>query len=278
MNRKKLVILTIFLMSFLCFKSSNAQITLDNIVTPHDGIGFDFYTVDISPTETKYLFEDTVTNTLSLYNMDFTPFMLNIAVPEPFGLWTHQVLYVSRSLFDCDSTNIEYVYESPTIGTNTFYIMRTDGTQLFRLDSANGPYCLGGCLGMSDIIQPIRNTSAGAKLFLQRPNTQNIYIYSLCGTLTTDPLGINLRNNSYVTVFPNPTSHLLTFKINPPDNINNYELVIVDNNAKEARREKIEAGNDKYVIDISGYNSGTYFYSLCTKNKSCQTGKFIITK
>ena len=212
--------------------------------------------------------------------MDFTPFMLDIAVPEPFAPFSnaYQVIYVTRTLFDCDSTNIEYVYESPGNSTKTFYIMRTDGTQLFRLDSADGPYCLGGCLGMSDVIQPIKNTSSGAKLFLQRPFTGEINIYSLCGTFTTDIFEDVMRNNSYVTVFPNPTSHILTFKINPPDNMNEYELVIVDSNAKEARREKIEKGIDKYIIDVSGYNNGTYIYSLCTKNKSYQTGKFIITK
>src|SRR2546423_596911 len=92
--------------------SSSAQITLDNTVTSITAIGQDFYTVQISSTETKYLFEDTVANSFSLYNMDFTPFMINIAVPEPFDNWTFQVMYVTRSLFDCDTSNIEYVYEA----------------------------------------------------------------------------------------------------------------------------------------------------------------------
>ena len=68
MNSNKLVILTICLLSFLCFKNVNAQITLDTIVTPTLGLGYSFYTVQISSTETKYLIEDTVTNTFSLYN------------------------------------------------------------------------------------------------------------------------------------------------------------------------------------------------------------------
>ncbi len=259
----------------------HAQITLDNIVTPKNAIGYDFYTVQISKTETKYLFADTLTNTFSLYNMDFTPFLSNIAVPEPFAntSFAFQVIYVTRSLFDCDSTNIEYAYEATGIGKKPFYIMRTDGTQLFKLDTANGPYCLGGCLGMSDIIQPIKNTSAGAKLFLQRTNNSGkIHIYSLCGTLPTDVFDFKTISQYFVKIFPNPTSGTLTFQINPPDNINEYELVILDNNAKEVSREKVNLKSNRHEIDISNFSNGTYYYSLCTKDKTYKSGKFILTK
>src|SRR5207244_2606468 len=44
----------------------NAQITLDTVVTPQMGIGDGFYLAQISPSETKYVLEDTVTNTFSL--------------------------------------------------------------------------------------------------------------------------------------------------------------------------------------------------------------------
>lgn len=259
--------------------NTRAQITLDTIVTTKDGLGWDFYPVQISKTETKYLFEDTTTNTFSLYNMNFTPFMTNIAVPQPFARFTYQVLFVTRTLFDCDSTNIEYVYENPVGGTTPFYVMRTDGTQLFKLDSTISIYCLGGCLGMSDIIQPIRNTSAGAKLFLHKGiSNGKVYIYSLCGTNPTDIFDYRSVNQSMVKVFPNPTSGTLTFQINPPDNMNDYELVIFDTNAKEVRREKINSGNNKYVIDVSNYSSGAYYYSLSTKDKTYKSGKFILTK
>jgi hypothetical protein len=271
-------ILLSFFLSFIFFKS-NAQITFDTTITPLDGLGWDFYTVQISSTETKYLFEDTVTNTFSLYNMDFTPFMTNIAVPQPFESFTFQVLYVTRSLFDCDTSNIEYAYATTSGGTKPFYIMRADGTQLFQLDSAFGIFCLGGCLGLSDIIKPIRNTSAGAKLFLHKGIANiDVHIYSLCGTLPEEVFDFMNINQSFVKIFPNPSSSSLTFQINLPDNINEYELVIWDNNAKEIKREKVNLRNDKHFIDISSFSSGTYYYSLCTKTKAYQSGKFILTK
>ena len=261
--------------------NSSAQITLDNVVTSITSIGQDFYTVQISNTETKYLFEDTTTNTFSLYNMDFSPFMLNITVPEPFNNWTFQVLYVSRSLFDCDSATIEYAYQAATSNSKTFYIMRTDGTQLFSLDSANGPYCAGGgCLSLSDVIRPIRNTSDGTKLFLQRHilGQVSIYIYSLCGSLVDDVFDIAYQNQNYITVFPNPSSSTLTFSINSPDNINDFDLILYDINSLAIKKEKVNSLNKNYLIDMSNFSNGTYYYSLCSKNKIYQSGKFILTK
>jgi hypothetical protein len=60
--------------------------------------------------------------------------------------------------------------------------------------------------------------------------------------------------------------------------MNEYELVIVDNSAREVKREKVNSLNINYSIDMRNYSSGTYYYSLCTKNKSYQSGKFILTK
>jgi hypothetical protein len=211
--------------------------------------------------------------------MDFTPFLTNIAVPEPFDMYhgLFQVLYITRTLFDCDSLNIEYAYYSPANINRPFRIVRTDGTILFNKDSANGPYSYGNMLGGTDMIRPIINTSSGAKLFLQN-NASQRFIYSLCGTLPDDVFDFTNLNKPFVKIFPNPSSGYLTFEINPPDNMNEYELVIIDNNVKELKREKVNTGNNKYIIDLSKFSSGIYYYSLCTKSKAYQTGKFLIIK
>ncbi len=276
---KKLIIISITWM--LCMAGIKAQITLDTIVYPVDA-AYLFRPVQISPSETKYFFADTATNTFGLFNMDFTPFMTNIAVPEPFAFTTDafQPLYITRTLFDCDSSNIEYAYYSPGNINKPFRIVRTDGTILFAIDSANGPYCSGNCLGLTDIIRPIRNTSDGAKLFLQKssPTPTQIHIYSLCGTLPMDVFDFAIFNESFVRMSPNPSSGLLTFQINLPDNMNEYELLIFDNGAREMKREKINSYNNNYSIDMHDFNSGNYYYVLSTKDKTYQSGKFILTK
>jgi hypothetical protein len=262
--------------------STKGQITLDTALQ-NANLVYYFNTVQISETETKYYMADTVTNTFSLYNMDFTPFMLNVIVPEPFNNYSpwisvYRAVYITRSLFDCDTSNIEYAYEAATNGNLRFYIMRTDGTQLFSLDSANGPYCFGDCLGGADWVKPIVQTSAGAKLFLQRPGPGNINIYSLCGNLPTQIFDFTNSNQQFVKIFPNPSSNSLSFEIHPPSNMGEeFELVIVDNKGSQVKRQKIK-NNLNFTIDVGDFNNGTYIYSLCTKEKAFQNGKFVIAK
>lgn len=274
---------TIFMMVFLLQTGSmKAQITLDTIVpTLRFNIGTLFKTVQISQTETKYFYADTTTNTFNLYNMDWTPFLTNVTVPLPFNGFIYQCLYVTRTLFDCDPNNIEYLYTAPNgAADRKLFVMRTDGTQLFELDSAFCEYCYGGCMGGSDMVKPIINTSSGAKLFALKtaqPWTGDVYIYSLCGELPTSFLDYTDVNISFVKAFPNPSSGSMTFEINPPSNTQEYELVIFDNQSKVLKREKVTGGNYKCTLDLKNFSNGDYFYSLCTKDKSYQSGKFIIT-
>lgn len=274
---KKLIL--ILLATFLfCSKKSIAQVTFDHEVDS-TYIGYWFRAVQISSSETKWYFADTLTNTFSLFNMDWSLFLANIPVPEPMGL-DFQVLYVSRTLFDCDSTNIEYMYEAPINNTKTFRIMRTDGTVLLSVDSANAPYCFGSCGGGGQNTVPIINTSDSARLFVQKYTLgyQQIFIYSLCGSLPTDVFDFSLGNHVFVKIFPNPSSETLTFEINPPDNQNLYDLVILDSDSKELKREKITAINQRFTMSVKDFASGTYLYQLASKDKISQSGKFIVAK
>ena len=275
---KKLLLIIAVLISTI---NSKGQITLDTIV-PTMGfyVGTLFKTVQISETETKYFYADT-NNTFSLYNMDWTPFISNVQVPLPFSLFDYQCLYITRTLFDCDSSNIEYLFTCPAGGCELdrkLYVMRTDGTQLLMLDSSYCQFCFGACLGGSDWVKPIVSTSDGAKMFVIKTRSSDVSIYSLCGNLPTDMIDISGSSNSFVKLYPNPSSNSLTFEVNPPDNKREYDLVIFDNQSQVLRREKFEVGNYKRTIDLSELNSGSYFYSLCTKNKAYQTGKFLLTR
>jgi hypothetical protein len=214
--------------------------------------------------------------------MDWTPFLLNIEVPEPFIkhgqiIGSFQVLYITRTLFDCDSSNLEYAYYNPGSPYVKFYIMSVDGTHLFEKDSSRGPYGYGNMMGGSDFIRPIVNTPNGAKLFVQNFKGMN-FIYSLCGSLPTDVFDFNFAEKNSVKIYPNPASNTLTFEINLPDNQNQYELVIMDVSSNQLVRKSLNAQSLNYSINVENLSSGTYMYSVCSKNKAVQNGKFIITK
>src|SRR4051812_23663929 len=102
----------LMLVSILLGFASKSQITLDTIVHPWNLIGYDFYPVKLAENETKYYVQDTLSNSFTLYNLDFTPFLQNITVPESYSPFTKnmEVIYLSRTIFDCDSSTIEYAY------------------------------------------------------------------------------------------------------------------------------------------------------------------------
>lgn len=266
------------MLTFIC-NNVFSQITLDATIDSANLIYF-FNSVQISDNETKYYIADTVNNSFNLYNMDFTPFIQNIPVPEPFikqGNTTtiFRVIYISRSLFDCDTSNIEYAYEAATHSEERFYIMRTDGTELFHLDSANGPYCFGDCLGGADWIKPIVKTSDGTKLFLQR-YWGGVSIFSLCGSLPNGHDAIAENGfQSFVKVYPNPSGDRINFKVTLPNNMEQFCLEISDINGRVVKRESIHSFDD-YILDTSNFPSGNYNFRLVTKNQNIQNGKFII--
>jgi hypothetical protein len=256
----------------------NAQITLQYSV---DTITFDhFYCTDLGNNDFKYVILDPVSNGFHLYNMDMTPFM-SVQIPVNDSIKNgYTVIYITKTLFDCDSSNVEYVYECANCSMfrKPFYIFRTNGDLLFKADSTVAPYDFGTYGGSHDT-RPIFNTSDGAKLLLEKRLQigYRLRIYSLCGSLPTNIYDFSVHRQ-YVKIYPNPTSMELNFEITPPNNQDEFQLVIFDSNSKEQKRKSIALINNKYSLDVSNLGNGTYFFSLLSKSKVYQTGKFMITK
>ena len=266
-----------------------AQITLDFKVDT-TFYGYLFYPVKISDKETKYVFLDTVNDKFSLYNLDMTPFILNISVPHPLRFGDpsntsfYHVMYITRSLFDCDTTDIEYLFAAENAPNNPLWVIRTDGTILFNADSTRGPYCL-GCPGGTTLLRPILTTESGTKLVLMKDyssstGSRNISIYSICGSLPMGEEEYNFSQNpsAFVQIYPNPSSMQLNFEISLPDNLNKYELIIMNGNSQELMRQHILFSHTQHTLDVQNYPSGTYYYSFASKDRVMQTGKFVIVK
>ncbi len=270
-----------FVICLASFNRAFSQVTLDYDV---DSVNIGtFYPIDLGGNNFKFLKLNTAANTFTLYNMNMTVYM-TVAIPPsaPTLASGYIPIYVTTTLFDCDSTNIEYAYSNPyaSVIADTFYIFRTNGNLLLKVDSANGPYAIGGWGGSFDV-RPIINTSAGTKLLLQkydpRGQPEELY-YSLCGTLPESVYDFSQGNRSYVKVYPNPSSMLLNFEINAPNNQEEFQLIIFDVTGKEYNRVTLASAQYKYTMDVNTLSSGTYIYTLNAKNKVYQTGKFVITK
>src|SRR5690348_16908521 len=107
------------------FKISNAQ-TLEHV---YNFRYKEFHVCDLGNNDYKYVIVDS--SGFSIYNLDHSPYLLNYVPPVPIfrAPEYYAVGYVTKSLFDCDSTTLEYAL----VGLN-FLIYRTDGTLLFERD------------------------------------------------------------------------------------------------------------------------------------------------
>jgi len=269
----------LFILMHFSFLNSKAQITLEHTFDSTN-VGFNFYITDLGNNNSKFVFIDTTTNSFSLYNLDGSPFLLNIATPEPIYP-VYSIAYITTTLFDCDSTNIEYAFMSYVTKNKPFRILRTDGTLLLQVDSAQGPFCFGCIAGTKEIV-PIVNTQDGAKLLLFKQDNNGVnktLVYGLCGILPTTNSIVNvLPMNQVVKVYPNPSALLLNFDITLPSNLFEYELKIFDTSVHELKKIYIAEENTKFSLDVSNYPNGVYYYQLVSKNKIYQSGKFILTK
>ena len=270
------IVVAMFALLTMTSAKINAQVTLEHQYYIYHK---DFYPINLGNNDYKYVITDSLG--FSLYNLDHSPYLLNVVTPfpllQPSG-FHYEIAYISKSLFDCDSTNIEYVLTIGNVASN-FYVYRTDGTLLFERDSVTGSYNIGGYDG-SLILQPIVNTPNGTKLFLQDNkggDYDSVYVYSLCGTLATSKKETKLEK-SFVQVFPNPASGIINFEINQQNHQEKFKLTIYNTSFQKVDEAIINSKNYQLDIKQKSLSSGTYLFDLRTDRKVFQTGKFIISQ
>lgn len=272
---KKLSTLFLIILTASCFKIS-AQITLENCYNTSQTNTM-FWLTDIGDDNYKYVISKN--NGFSLYNLNHSPYLLNFNPPIPLQQSPdfYQIAYITNSLFDCDSSTLEYVIlsSSPT-PTSGFFIYRTDGTLLFSKIGVGGPYCY-GCNSGTVVIRPIENTPSGTKLFLRNAYGDSTWVYSLCAPL---PLIIDEHDMkvNYVKVFPNPSNGVINFEINPPNNQEKFKLTIYNSAFELVDETNVNVRNYPLDLNSLSLSSGIYHFDLRTDNKVFQTGKFILTK
>ena len=278
MKKNLTILLMVILLSSCGSINLNAQINFENTYTvPNTGPGMIFLT-NIGNNNYKYVIVDYDTEKFNLYNLDHTPFMLNIMFPISTDSGSvYKVGYITSTLFDCDSSNIEYALmtQSPN-NSKKFSIYRTDGTLLFSKDSVTIPYCYGCNVGSVET-HGIVNTSVGAKLVLFNLNKQ-VFIYGLCDKLPENIIEI-IQENNYINIYPNPAYHYINFQVTLPSNFEEYVLTIFNSSFQAIKTiMNINSSKTQIKIETEEYCSGTYYYSLQNNKKIFDSGKFIITK
>lgn len=278
--RKHCILLGLMMVLAIC----KGQMTLE-ATYPSSSVnaGKRFLLTQIEAMQYKYLVVEPTASQFKLYNLNHSLYMtVNIPVPFSSSLNNYNVCFVTKSLFDCDTSNIEYAIMnlgdgSPTYPTPYFAVYRSTGTLLQKIDSCRflnygsglvyGPY-------MNPV--PIINTTAGAKLILTHVNG-SVKVYGLCSLLPTNISNINSNPFLDNLPYPNPTSS----KINLPYKLADGEtgfIFIYDISGKKIKEYLVDSNFESLSPEIADFSSGEYFYSLKTNSGESKAKKFIVAK
>jgi len=267
----------IFCLLILTIKESYSQITLD-FQSSLDNL----YPVKLTDTETKYCLLDQVTlnynRTFTLYNLDGTFYKTIQMPPKPDTTASvgYFPMYISRTLFDTDPSNIEYIveYEWDSLNNSSYYqhksqVIREDGTIL--LDEMNG---------RSFFFGQVYSTEEGAKLMIGgyyyangTPCEYTTKVFNLPGELLTNSEDKSQLAPSLM-LYPNPNNGSFYIKFN--SNIaTDHHIELYSPNGKLIDTYQ-SSGNPTHITNL-GLSDGMYLINTRSKRMNSTT-KMLIKK
>jgi hypothetical protein len=288
---KTKLLLLLFCLSF----QLQAQITFE------DTLSFSTYSglIRLQYAGDKYFFIKDTTS-IELYNLNHTLYK-SISIPNTTiyggGIYSFIPSFISETLFDNDSSTIEYllgVMERPS-GIDYrahMHIYDENGNSLFFLDS-----CWYNSVGNSELYayvdKPVFNTDTGTKMILRRTlppsniGTGPKLIFSLPGTLyipcdcfTSSGVPLLVEENYLrdcpLKTYPNPSSDKTTIEYKLPEGIHEAELKILSMYGAEIKSFRI---TDRYkTIELNNEDipSGNYYYQVVLPNGRRIANKLIV--
>lgn len=269
---KTLSILTLL----LCSLSLSAQLEL---VGTFDSMARTLYLADDEPAIMLYTPEEEL---IELYNPDQSLIAI-IEIPVEYqGPAQFNLFHVSRTLFDCDPSNIEYMisYHS-TFDISEAYvkIFREDGTELFNLpehifydqstymgNPVTGPGMIEDDEG---VVFVFSNTS-------NLPMTAPVTLYRSCGSIPCPCYGMSSEgqgtgltefddHRSNYNLYPNPGNNQFKLEYDLPDGYQRGELQLIDMSGRIVLEKPVGPSMSYIVVNTEGITAGRYQVVLTTE-------------
>jgi hypothetical protein len=256
--------------------TANSQITLD-FQSPLGNI----IPIKLATNEAKYFYNDYLSlfqnNTFSLYNLDGSLYKIIQMPPQPTSLvGIYGPYYISRTLFDNDPSNIEYViqYNCDSVAYNEIRdskVIREDGTIL--LDE------LYGSISMSP--GRVYATEEGTKLMLSpylyangTPLPILTKVFNLPGEIPTSTNDIDFNFNSSPLLYPNPNNGSFVVNLNKT----NSETAIIEVYSISGKLiSTFNSTSNSINVNELNLPNGMYFLNI-KKAQTSQITRFIIQK
>ncbi len=278
-DMKKLLFLILIIVSGSQLFS---QVTLEGTYTSAASSGKHFLYIQLDSADYKYVVMDPINSQFTLYNLNHSVY-LNVTIPLTYdaNIGKYSISYITKSLIDCDSSNIEYILSFTGDGIPTSYpkktiIYRTDGTLIQTIDSALYLNYTDGWKYGPEYNKPVTNTQNGTKLFLRHLNGDAM-VYSMCGHLH-----VNIQEGDNATLlmppYPNPTMDYINLPYKLPEDENQGEIEILDVSGKVINSFIVDKTFDELLFSTENLPAGIYYYCLKTENKTIAGSKIIKIK
>jgi hypothetical protein len=232
----------------------------------------------------------------ALYNLNHTLYRsINIG-PVPANAFQWHVQYVTETLWDNDSTDIDYAVVGAISGNNNYFFTRIyheNGSLIFSNDTATFYYDMGGDFG-NPVSVPIFNSDSGTKMILWYwPSNTGIQslVYCLpgklecmqcydninsCENVLNAPNMIMIKN--ILNLYPNPTANATTIPYDLPEGENTGEIIFYNVEGKEVARFAVDRAFNQITISAAELAPGTYYYQLQTEKNVSGGKKLVIIK
>lgn len=276
---KKMFFLVLLL---IATRTSHAQITYEQTYPNGSQFAGNLHPVQLTGVGYVYCLYDIAQLQIRLYNLNHSLYT-TINIPAlPANAASIRISYVSNTLFDMNSTNMEYIiqYTAPvTNNSNRVCVYRDNGTLLFQKDSVflDPAY-------YTETPSAIFSTPSGTKMILSS-QFGPAYVYALAGTLPcyacspTPPLsdgpdGENPHRSALP--FPNPSSETTTVPYQLPEGEHSGWLVVYDQLGQEVKRFQVTDQFDSLLVGTADLAVGTYNYRIEANGKTVQGRQLIV--
>jgi len=216
---------------------------------------------------------------IELYNLDLTLF-LDFDYPEA-DTNSYNRLYISRSLFDCDTTNIEYMSVGGTFENSYIRIFREDGTTFFNLEG----FQLLNTLGVTENATYLASDASGSYIsFVSSFFGSEGLLYRFCGQVPR-PLAREMDgtvitgimeqgNNNGFDAYPNPAREIIKFEYDLQGH-KKANLQLFNTSGQLMKEMMLGQAFDFIRLNISDLEQGTYIARITTDDGFELSEKFV---
>ena len=238
-----------------------------------------FMYIRLDSNKYKYALLNPRESKFTLYNLNHSVYK-KVNIPTQWSTSNiYFISYISTSLIDCDTSNLEYILCVVGDGVVQTYpkkvlIYRENGVLLQTIDSCT---FLNNATGDGvrygpEYTKPIINTPNGTKLIIRNLN-QDVQIYSMCGKVFENVE--ESQSRQLTPPYPNPTRTTITIPYRLPQGNSEGQLLLHDMSGKLINSYKVDDTFDELIISMDKLPAGTYYYFIRTNNQST-SGKKII--